>query len=160
FQFQTSKTAAGAQQQFGFLSLITDGWTANLPTGPMIMMEATTSAFTPTANVWSGPQALVMNANPRGGVYAVIGASVQQAADTLAFRIIFPRTSMYNNRKLRPGWIAQNAIGSFEDVLTQMNRYHLGVWGYFHTFELPTVEVFCPISAAITPILRMWTIYL
>lgn len=160
FQFQTSKSAVGAQQQFGLMSLITDGWNANYPSGPEMMMEATTASFTPAANVWSGPQALVMNANPRGGVYAVIGAALQQTADTLAFRMIFPRSAMYNNRKLRPGWIAQNAIGSFEDVITQVNRFHLGIWGFFHTFELPTIEVLATTSAAMTPIFRMWTIYL
>lgn len=142
FQFQAS-TGTATEKQWGLMTLITDGWNANIPAGPIMMQEATTASFTPTANVWSGPQALVMNANPRGGVYAVIGASLQQTADTLAFRMIFPRTAMYNNRKLRPGWIAQNAVGSFEDVFTQMNRFHLGVWGYFHTSTQGREMEFC-----------------
>jgi hypothetical protein len=160
FQFQGSKSSAVAEQLWGLMSLITDGWNRNLDSGPQIMMEATTASFTPTANAWSGPVPLIMNANPRGGVYAVIGASLQQTADVLAFRMIFPRSSMYNNRKLRPGWIAQNAVGSFEDVITQVDRFHLGTWGYFHTFELPTIEVLATTSAAMTPIFRMWTVYL
>jgi hypothetical protein len=160
FQFQGSKATATAAQQYGLMSLITDNWNANLEAGPQIMMEATTASFTPAANVWSGPQALVMNANPRGGVYQVIGASVQQTADTLAFRLIFPRSPYYHGRKLRPGWVAQNAIGSFEDVITQVNRFHLGSWGYFHTFELPMVEVLATTSAAMQPVIRLWTVYL
>lgn len=160
FQFQGSKTAVGAAQQFGLMSLITDGWSANLEHGPQMMFEATTASFTPAANVWSGPQALVFNSNPRGGVYCTIGASLQQTADTLAFRMIFPRSSMYNNRKLRPGWVAQNAIGSFEDVITQVNRFHLGIWGYWHTFEPPQIEVLATTSAAMTPIFRFWNVYL
>lgn len=159
-QGQASKSAAGAEQQWVLASIVTPGWNRNIDTGPQMMMEATTASFTPAANVWSGAQNIVMNANPRGGVYAVVGASLQQAADTLAFRMIFPRQGSYNGRFYRPGWIAQNAIGDFEDVITQVDRYHLGVWGYFHTFELPMVEVFTPISAAMTPVLRMWTIYL
>jgi hypothetical protein len=160
FQFQASKTAVGAQQQFGVLVLGTPGWNANIPAGVQSIQEATTASFTPAANVWSADQSLVFNANPRGGVYAVIGASLQQTADVLAFRINFPRTATYNNRKLLPGWIAQNAIGSFEDVITQVNRFHLGVWGYYHTFEPPQLEVLASTSAAMTPLLRLFTVYM
>lgn len=158
-QFQAS-TGTASEKQWGLMVIGTDGWNANVPAGPQVVMEVTTGAFTPTANVWSADQAMVFNANPRGGVYAVIGASLQQTADTLAFRINFPRSAMYNNRKLLPGWIAQNAVGSFEDVITQTNRYHLGVWGAFHTFEPPQLEVLATTSASMTPILRMWTVYL
>lgn len=157
-QFQGS--TGTIEQQWGAMVMLTPGWSNMIPSGPQIMMETTTASFTPSANVWSTPQALVFNANPRGGVYAVIGASLQQTADTLFFQVVFPRTALYNNRKLNPGWIAQNAVGSFEDVITQMNRFHLGVWGYFHTFEPPTVSVFATTSAAMTPILRLWTVYL
>jgi len=157
-QFQGS--TGTAEQQWGAMVLLTPGWNANVPSGPQMMMEATVTSFTPTVNVWSTPQALNFNSSPRGGVYAVIGASVQQTADTFAFQIVFPRTKLYNGRKLNPGWIAQNAVGSFEDVITQMNRFHLGVWGYFHTFEPPSVAVFPSTSAAMTPIVRLWTVYL
>ena len=149
-----------AEQQWGFMSLGTPDWNRNLPSGVPIMLEATTASFTPTVNVWSADQALVFNSNPRGGIYAVIGASCQFAADLLAFRLNFPRTKLYNGRKLLPGWFAQDAVGSFEDVLTQVNRFHLGVWGYFHTFEPPLVEVFPSTSAAMTPIIRLWCIYM
>jgi hypothetical protein len=159
FQFQASCTGA-AEQQYGLMILLTDGWSANCDVGPQITMEATTASFTPAANVWTEPVPLVFNANPRGGVYAVNASSLQQAGDVLAFRIIFPRRPIYYGRSMFPGWIAQNAIGSFEDVITQANRFHLGCWGYFHTFEPPQLSVFATTSAAMTPILRMWTTYL
>lgn len=168
-QFLAS-TGTASEVLWGAMVLGTTDWTQNIPLtsggaagnvlGMPIVLEATTGAFTPTVNTWSQDQALVFNSNPRGGVYAVIGAACQQAADTLAFRINFVRTKLYNGRKLLPGWFAQNAVASFEDVITQVNRFHLGVWGYFHTFEPPLLEVFASTSASMTPILRLWCVYL
>jgi hypothetical protein len=158
-QFQAS-TATNSEIQWGGMVLTTPGWSRNLPAGPIMVMEGTTSSFTPAVNVWSGPQILTLTANPRGGVYAVIGASVQQAADSLFFRLIFPRAPYYHSRKLRPGWWVQDAVGDFEDVITQADRFHLGCWGWFHTFELPMVEIFPSTSAAMTPIVRLWCVYL
>lgn len=158
FQFQGS--TGTAERQWGAMWLLTTNWSKQLASGPIIMMEATVASFTPPANAWSTVQPIIFNANPRGGVYVVIGASLQQTADTLFFRIIFPRNPYYKGRQLRPGWVAQNAIGSFEDVITQTDRYHLGNWGAFHTFEPPQIEVMATTSAAMTPILRMWCVYL
>lgn len=157
-QYQGS-TGTG-EQQWGFMNLVPPGFKTDIPSGNIIVMEGTTGSFTPTANVWSGPQSVTLTANPRGGVYAVVRATVQQASDSIAFRIIFPRHPFYRGRKLRPGWCVQNAAGDFDDVITQINPYHLGVWGWFHTFELPMVEVFASTSAAMTPIIRLWCIYL
>jgi hypothetical protein len=50
-------------------------------------------------------------------------------------------------------------VGAFEDVVTQVNRFHLGVWSAFHPFELPTYEVLASTSASMTPILRLWCLY-
>lgn len=157
-QFQGS--TGTIEQQWGAMVLQTSNWSPNIPAGPIMVMEGTTGNFTPTANVWSGPQIITLTANPRGGVYAVVRATVQQAADSLLFRIIFPRSPYYKGRKLRPGWTVQNAVGSFDDVITQINPYHLGVWNCFHTFELPQLEVFASTSAAMTPIVRLWCVYL
>lgn len=159
-EIQFLASTGTAEQQWGLMVLRTPGWTRNLPAGIPVVLEATTGSFTPTVNVWSADQALTFNSNPRGGVYAVVGASCQQAADTLAFRINFPRTKLYMGRKLYPGWFAQNAVGAFEDVITQYNRFHLGVWGYFHTFEPPLLSVLPSTSAAMTPILRLWCVYM
>lgn len=148
------------EQQWGAIVLQTSNWSPNIPAGQLMVFEGTAGAFTPTANVWSGPQILTLTSNPRGGVYAVVRVTCQQVADTLLFRVIFPRTANYHSRKLRPGWVAQNAVGSFDDVITQINPYHLGVWGAFHTFELPQIEVFATTSASMTPIFRFWCIYL
>ena len=159
-EIQGQGSTGTAEEQWLAMVMLTPGWTNAIPSGLQMMFEATTASFTPSANVWSTPQALVFNANPRGGVYACVGCSVQQTADTLFFQLVFPRTKLYNGRKLNPGWVAQNAVGSFEDVITQMNRYHLGVWGFWHTFEPPTISVFATTSAAMTPIVRFWNIYL
>lgn len=153
-------TATASEIQWGAMVLGTDGWNANLPAGIPTVLEATTTAFTPTVNTWSADQGLTFNSNPRGGVYAVIAARCQFAADLLAFRLNFPRTKLYNGRKLFPGWFAQNAVGSFEDVVTQSNPFHLGVWGYFHTFEPPLLQVYASTAAALTPIVRLWCVYM
>jgi hypothetical protein len=167
-QFQAS--TGTAEQQWGAALIGTQDWNRNIPSvggvnpgtiqGMPIVLEATTASFTPTVNVWSADQALVFNSNPRGGVYIVIGAALQQAADTVAFRINFVRTKLYQGRKLFPGWFAQNVVGQFEDVITQVNRFHLGNWGAFHTFEPPLLAVFPSTSAAMTPILRLWCVYM
>jgi hypothetical protein len=159
-EIQAQASTTVAQQQWLLMSLLTSNWSKQIPQGPMIVMEGTTTAFTPTVNTWSGGQNISLTSNPRGGVYAVVRATCQFAADILAFRLIFPRAPMYRGRKLRPGWVAQNAVGDFDDAITQYDPFHLGVWGYFHTFELPQLEVLASTSAALTPIVRLWCVYL
>jgi len=157
-QFQSS--SGTIEQTWGLMCIQTPDWKREIPVGPIIVMEGTTSSFTPSANVWSGGQNITLTSNPRGGVYAVLRATCQQAADSFAFRIIFPRHPNYKGRKMRPGWVCQNAVADFDDVITQVDPYHLSPWGWFHTFELPQVEIFASTSAAMTPIVRLWTVYL
>jgi hypothetical protein len=76
---------------------------------PPILLVDATFTVTPTLNNWSGGQALTLTQNLRGGVYAVAGAMLQ-GSNAAFFRIIFPRAKMYGSRKLRPGWIVQNAV--------------------------------------------------
>ena len=159
-ELQYQASTGTAEQQWGLLNLFSSDWRREPPQNPLIVMEGTTGSFTPAANVWSGPQIINLTANPRGGVYKVCRVAVQQAGDSLAFRIIFPRSPYYHGRKLRPGWVVQNAAGDFDDVITQVDPYHLSPWGWFHTFELPMIEVFASTSASMTPIVRMWCEYL
>ena len=85
----------------------------------------------------------------RGGVYSVIGGFVQ-GTNSAAWRLIFPRNKMYRGRRLRPGGLIQNAIG---DVLPNCIHPLAAAWGEkgrFHTFELPTIEVFGTAAASTT----------
>jgi len=160
FQVQINNNLSmGTEQDSAFIILGTTDWTANLPRGRMPILVRASFTLTPTINVWSGPQSLTLSQSLRGGVYAVCGATVQ-GTNASAFRIIFPRYRLYHGRKLRPGFLIQNAIG---DVLTnQLDPYQLafGEWGRFHTFELPQVEVFGTTAGSITYQVFLWLVYL
>ena len=165
-QFQAS-TGTASQVQWGTLVLGTPAWSRNLQPGIPTMIEGTLSSsstsaanFTPTVNTWSGAQFLRFNSTLKSGIYIVNHATVQLASDLLAFRLIFPRNKLYQGKQLRPGWFAQNAVGSFQDVVSQINAFPLGIWGAFHPFEPPSIEVYASTSAAMQPIFRLWCTYL
>lgn len=159
-QVQVSNNLGAATEiENAFLWLVTDDWSAQLPRGRLPILIRATFTATPTLNAWSGGQALAFSQSLRGGVYAVVGATVQ-GTNAAAFRIIFPRYRLYHGRKLRPGFLTQNAVG---DVLTnQLDPWQmlLGEWGRFHTFEPPTVEVFGTVAGAITYQVYLWSVYL
>lgn len=117
------------------------------PSGMPIKTIAKIASFTPTLNAWSVPQAITFNGTQRPGVYAIIGA-VLQMDDVVAFRFIFPRYRMYNGRQLRPGFIAQNAVGNNPSFQIQREAGMLGEAGRFWSFELPQVEVFATAADA------------
>lgn len=160
FQIQASNNLGmGTEQENALIWIATQDWTKNLPTGRLTILCRASFTLTPTINVWSGGQNITLSQSLRGGVYAVIGATLQ-GSNAAAFRIIFPRYRLYHGRKLRPGFLCQNAIG---DVISQQLdpwMLALGEWGRFHTFELPQVEVLGTTAGAITYQLFMWLVYL
>jgi hypothetical protein len=159
FQVQTSNNLGAATEiENAALLLIPDDFSANLPPTskkPPIITVRATCAITNVLNGWSGPQPLSFIQSLRGGVYSVVGA-VCQGASGLAFRLVFPRTRMYHNRKLRPGWLVQTAIG---DVISnQLDPWviRMGEWGQFHTFEPVQLETFGTAAGAQTYQLYLW----
>lgn len=163
FQVQTSNNlGASTEIENAVLRLIPDDWNENLPASskvPPIITVRTSFTVTPTINAWSGPQSLTFAQSLRGGVYSVCGA-VLQGANAVAFRLIFPRTKMYHNRKLRPGGLAQTAIGDV--VSNQFDPWllHMGEWGQFHTFEPVQAEVFGTAASNTTYQLFLWLVWL
>lgn len=157
-QSQITSTAAMA---LGYNALVigTMDWNRNLPRGRLTIPIRATAAVATLAAAWSGAGAITLAQSLRGGVYAVVGASCF-CADTLAFRLIFPRQKMYRGRKLRPGWLGINALGDLEESSIRDDPFRLGVWGYFHTFELPQIQVFGNAAGAATQELRLWLQYL
>jgi hypothetical protein len=142
FQVQDSNNLGAATEIENVgLSIITDDWSPQLPQGRYTFITRATGTTTWTLNAWSGPIAMTLTANLRGGVYAVIGAQLQ-ADDAAFFRIVFPRYRLYGGQKLRPGWIAQNAAGNIPSYVQGFGGQDLGEWGRFHTFELPLLDVF------------------
>src|ERR1700738_2424702 len=144
FQCQVSNNlGAATEQENVVLQIIPDDWSANLPAGePMIpgaFIIRATAAITPTLNAWSGPNAITLSQSPRGGVYAVVGAVVQ-GTNAVAWRWVFPRNKIYHGRRLRPGGLIQTAVGDVTNNQIDPWMMGLGVQGYFHTFELPSIE--------------------
>lgn len=144
-----SDTAVGGERADLFLWLGTDGWSADLSVlqamygqgdpyiGRRIAVNSTTTLNKGLAT-WGADAALTFEQLPRGGVYAVVGANIVAAACP-AFRINFTRQPLYRGRKLFPGDLCSQAYG---DVPHKMGRNAWGIWGVFHTWELPFASLY------------------
>ena len=159
-EFQMQTTASAASQATGAVIVGTTDWNANIPRGKTRIRVKATAAVASLSLAWSGPNPFTLAASLRGGVYAVVGAALQCATYGLLFRLIFPRTKLYHGRKLRPGWICNNALGDLDAAIVAASPCHLGVWGYFHTFELPSFEFWGNAAHAATQILILDLVYL
>jgi hypothetical protein len=117
-------------------------WSNKLPVGitPVPVFEMAFTA-TPTLNnnQWSTLALPTFNQNLRGGTYAVVGFEMQ-GTGLLCGRIVFPQAPLINNRRMRPGCIASNAIGDQTLALGQVGPFWLGEYGRFSTAELPSFE--------------------
>lgn len=160
FQFQaTNNLGTGTEQAWGIIQLITDDFSKGIPRGQIPIMVRATASFTPSANVWSGPQTITFEQSLRGGVYAIVGAEVQQSG-AIAFRIVFPRYRLYHGRKLYPGWLCQQSLGDLIYPQELGGPLEWGEWGRFHTFEPPQLDLLNSAASAVTPEIRLWLVYL
>jgi hypothetical protein len=160
FQIQASNNLGmGTEQENALVWIGTTDWSMNLPRGRLPITVRASFTVTPTINVWSGGQNITLSQSLRGGVYAVVGATVQ-GTNAVAFRIIFPRYRLYQGRKLRPGWLTQNAVGDVVNNQLQPWILQWGEWGRFHTFELPQIEVLGTTAGAVTYQAFLWLVYL
>ena len=126
------------------------------PRGVQSLTVAATYTITSTIAAWNGPGNLTFAEQLKRGWYAIVGA--QNIDDNvLAFRIILNRAPMNRGRKMRPGWLALNAVGN---VGQRDFRNGLGEWGRFHTFEPPQIEIFAIAAAAQTGLLQLDLVYL
>lgn len=109
------------------------------------------------AKAWGADTALTFDQIPRGGVYAVIGG-VCVAAATLAWRLNFPKQPLYRGgRKLFPGDLTSQALG---DAPNRFGPNWMGVWGIFHTWEMPFISIFGTAAANVTINLALQVVYL
>ena len=150
------QTASGAETESAFLWLGTPDWNSNLPRGIRRLTALATLTITKVANLWAVGGTLAFETTLRGGVYAIVGAELVSAG-VQAFRINFPRRPLYMGRKTRPGTLATQTYGN---APLKPRRDMWGEWGRFHTFELPTVDVFASAAGAITPSMWLDLIYL
>ena len=147
--FAVSDSAVGGEQIIAHEWLGTQGWTPDLGILPSMYGGGdpyigrrftinSTTTLNKGAGAWGADVALTFEQLPRGGVYAVIGGDVVAAACS-AWRINFPRMPLYKGRKLFPGDLVTQAVGT---VRKKQPPNWLGVWGVFHTWELPFASLF------------------
>jgi hypothetical protein len=134
---EVSGGAGVGEDQFGFIWIAPPTWNMNLPRGIQRLRVHATYSINATKDVWSGPGAITFDENLKGGVYSVVGMHVIDA-NTLAGRLIFPRGNVINGRRLRPGVYASQALG---DRPWRSFQGELGLFGRFHSFEPPLLEI-------------------
>ena len=82
-------TDTASEQLTVFLWIVTNDWTANLPSGKLMIPIRVTASPTLVTNGWSALNALTFEQSLRGGTYAVCGAQFV-GSGLLLVRIIFP----------------------------------------------------------------------
>lgn len=159
-EFTVKATDTVSENVCAALWLFTLGHNKNLPSNQLIIPVRCTSTITQVAGGWSAAGQLTFEQSLRGGVYSIIGAECV-GSGTFLFRFIFPRGRAYQGRRIRPGWLAQQAIGDLPELRMHADPFTLGEWGRFHTFEPPQLEVFSIAGSASTAHeLRLYLAYL
>lgn len=151
----TNDDGVDADQAIALLWVAPPTWTPQLPRGLQRLTIAATVAPTGVAVSWSAEAAITFLDNLRGGWYTIVGASVFDAG-SYAYRFIFRNSATVNGRKLRPGVLAQEAIGNFPN---EPFVGGMGVFGHFHSFEPPTVQCFNLAAGATAGVLRLDVVY-
>lgn len=142
-QFQVNGSGNDTVGGVGFIMLGTPEWKrGKIPQGisplPVFTMKFT---CTPTMNTrnWSTLVNPTFEQSLRGGTYAICGMEIW-GTNLLAARVVFPQSPMYMGRRMRPGWVANNAYGAITPVVGDIGPFFLGTWGQFTTAELPFIE--------------------
>lgn len=136
----TNNLGASTEAEWLLWKICTNDWRMNLPPGQWDMVGKATATVTPVVGSWVLGNAITFDQLPLGGVYLVLGARCE-GANGVAFRLNFPRTRMYLGRRLRPGGVILPAFGALPPLFSRDEWGDDGVWGGFHTFELPTLDI-------------------
>lgn len=158
-EMQINNTDGASENVDAYVCVGTPDWNSNIPPGRIIGPVRMTSTVTGVIGSWVTGNALTAQQNLQNGVYAVVGAQCQ-GDDGLAFRLNFPKVRRGSPRKMRPGWLMQQAIGDRPTPREQWNPYFLGEWGRFHTFELPTIELYAVAADSVPMVLYLWLVFL
>lgn len=151
----SNNLGAATEESSAMLWVVPPGWNMNIPTGLRRLTVRATGAVAGTAASWGAAGAITFSENLTGGYYSVVGCRVFDAG-TLAFRLIFPRGNVVNGRRLRPGGLSSEAIG---DLPFDYQMEDFGLWGAFHSFEPPQMEIWANATAASVQEIRMDLIY-
>lgn len=128
-QLFTTQPAAVAQQNFGILGFSMGAEPA--PGGNIFTIRGTATGAL-TANAWTNVGTVTWQNVLPSGVYAVVGAMFESAG-ALAGRLILENTAY------RPGGLGVQSVNDVESDL--FRRGGLGVWGRFHNYAMPQVEM-------------------
>jgi hypothetical protein len=160
-EYSVLDTASGSETDTYFMWFATPDWTRNVPRGPtgLIYSAQFTATITGVAAAWAPLGLITFTQALRGGVWAVIGCECQ-GTNLLAFRLVFPRYKLYNGIRLRPGFLATNALGDKLEPRVQIDPYWGGEWGRFHTFEQPSLEIYKTAATSTTITGYMHLVYL
>lgn len=156
-------TDSASEQATSFLWLGSNNWNQNLPRGkgplPIMEIRLNFTAASITQNLWSGLQSVTFEQSLRGGTYSIVGCECF-AANVLACRLVFPRAPMYQGRKLRPGFLCQQALGDLPAAPFPDNPLVWGEYGRFSTFEPPQVEFWINTTGTPAIEMRWWVVWL
>jgi hypothetical protein len=153
---ESGNLGAATELETSALWIASPEWNMNLPRGRQRMTINATAAVARTLTSWSGGGNINFAESLRGGWYAVNHVWCFDV-NLRYFRLLFPRLPLIRGRKFRPGSLATNAIGNIEDPITDG---FFGLWGYFHTFEPPQLEVYGDAAGASTQVLKMDLTYM
>jgi len=126
----TFHAGAAAEQVYGIAGI--DYGQEPAPVGNPYTLRGT-SAGPAVANVWTQIAMTWFNQLPTG-LYACIGLEAFSATN-IATRLIF------ENQVPRPGALGIQALGNYDDEIFRFGE--LGIWGRFHNYVMPLVEVLC-----------------
>jgi hypothetical protein len=142
----TNNLGAATESTVCLIWLGAPSWSRNVPRGVQRLLVRATSSVAGVANAWSGLGALTFAETLRGGLYSVVGAQCFDAG-TLAFRLVFPRPSIVQGRKMRPGGLCLEALGN---IPWERQQGGMGEWGRFTSWDPPQVEMFANATGAST----------
>lgn len=128
-----TQTGGAAQQVVAVAGLMWQPFPA--PPGNIWTLRGTSSSIA-TINVWTQITVTWFNALPTG-TFAVVGMEAFSTTN-IASRLIL------ENQVPRPGVLGITALTNFPNQIFRGSSYSdLGVWGQFHNYNMPLVEVLC-----------------
>lgn len=151
----SNNLGAATEESSAMLWVVPPNWNRNQPSGLRRINVRATGAVAGTAAQWGVSGAITFAENLTGGFYSVVGCRLFDAG-TLAFRLIFPRGNVVNGRRLRPGGLSSEVVG---DLPFDYMADNWGLWGSFHSFEPPQVEIWANATGASVQEFRFDLIY-
>jgi hypothetical protein len=155
--FEGTNTAIVAEDFVVLVWLFTPDHQFTIPDGiqRLSIRANLTANINAAAYAWTGPGVLNFEQQLRGGWYSIVGINAL-VANLIALRMIFPRAKQYDGRVLRPATLAQNAVTRRPNSIFDGG---MGVYGKFHSFEPPQVEVLATAAGNMNPDIRLDIVY-